>query len=940
MTLEVSTWTLDFEQVGRGSLAQVGGKGANLGEMVGAGMPVPPGFCVTTAAFSRFMADCEEAGALMREIDALAPAQLEQARRLGAALRSAIESRAIPPEIEESITRAFAALEVRAGSGQRAYAVRSSATLEDLAEASFAGQQDSYLNVCGLEVLLDRVRACWASLFTDRAIAYRKQRGFGSQAVALSVVVQAMVQSEVSGIMFSADPISGHRGVVSIDASYGLGEALVSGIVDADNYRIDRRSGATIEFRLGAKAIEIVACEQGTQTLPVDEDRRARRALSEALVRALVELAQRVEAHYGAPQDLEWCFEGEALFLVQTRPITTLFPIPPSAPGSVGEMLDAPDFEGWEAGEDLRGPRHVFLSFNHLQVMTDPITPLGMDAMVQIFPVGKRRDRGPCTEIRVAGGRIYIDASAALLRRPLRKLLPSMLRVMDPKMSVMLEVAVAGSSFTEREGRPPANIRVFLRRMVWPVLRRVIPNLLWADPERMQGRVESRMGEVTREWGASLAAADPAGDDPKARLQAVRELLWAVMPTLFADFFYVMAAGMLSWRVLSKVSGGDRRVQDLSRGLEGNVTTQMDLELGDLADLARAEPELREALLADVDLLRDPEKIVALAGGAELRAGWEAFLDRYGHRGIGEIDLGRVRWDEDPSSLLQSLEGMLRDPERGGHRRRHTQAGADAEAAAAGLLADAGPLRRVLLRHFIVRMRALLGLREHPKFMVMQSLLLARRELQKLAVEMVADGSLAQVEDIWWLDLGEIESGLGGSPSGGGGGGDGDGDPVPALSRRAAARRVRYASYANLRPPRVVTSEGEVPRPVRSEVLEPGTYGGVSASTGVVEGRARVIMDPQREVLEAGEILIAPFTDPGWTPLFIHAAALVMEVGGLMTHGSVVAREYGIPAVVGVDHATTEISTGQWIRVDGDLGLVTILPEPEPSELSEHPTGE
>jgi rifampicin phosphotransferase len=880
----MTKYILPFSQVRAADLPRVGGKGANLGEMVAAGVAVPDGFCVTTEAFDQFLAASPAAAGLMASVDALEPDDLDGVRRLGAQLREQLEATPIPDQVAAEIRDAFEHQD-----HDHAWAVRSSATLEDLAEASFAGQQDTYLNVRGLDPLLDRVRACWASLFTDRAISYRRQHGFGSGVAKLSVVVQRMVQSEVSGIMFTADPLSGHRGVASIDASWGLGEALVSGIVEADNYQLERATGAMLNLRVGAKAIEIVATTQGTEQREVSPERRAMRALNDAQLAALIELASRVEAHYGTPQDIEWCIEGGELFLVQTRPITTLFPIP--------------------AGPD--DGLHVYISVSHVQVMTDPISPLGIDTIAQLFPVGKNHSHQPCPLIHGAGGRIYMDATPAMLRGVTRKLVPQAMTLIDKQMAELLRQVVTREGFTRGDDRTRANLWRFGRRLMFPVLRRVIANLLWRSPTTNRAAVERMMQELPARWRRSLDAAT----DGNQRLQAARELLWTSLEKLLLGCFHVVITGMIAWKLLRKLTGDDPRVADLTRGLDGNVTTQMDLELGDLADVIRAHDALYQRLREDIGALTRPGALEGLDGAAQLQEGWRTFVDAYGHRAIGEIDISKIRWAEDPSSLLQALAGMLREPGIGSHRAQQRAATQAADQAARGLIETAGVGRRWLIRRLIPRMRAGLSVREHPKFVVMRGVFMVRRAIETIAEELVASARLDQIEDVWWLGYDDIERAL-------------DGARVHDL---VAARRQAYGGFAKLRAPRVITSEGEIPRPVRSGTLPAGTFAGVSASAGIVEGIARVITDPTTEILHAGEILVAPFTDPGWTPLFIHASALVMEVGGLMTHGSVVAREYGIPAVVGVDDATRVITNGQRIRVDGDSGLVTILATAEPA---------
>ncbi len=304
--------TLSFAEVGSGDLATVGGKGANLGALGRAGLAVPPGFCVTTRAFLAFLAGDTRVAAWLAELDALAPADLEAARRVGAALREHLTSKPMPSPVRDAVVAAW-----NAAGAEHAYAVRSSATAEDLPEASFAGQQDTYLNVRGEAELVDRVRACWASLYTDRAILYRLENGIPAREVALSVVVQRMVRAEKSGILFTADPATGHRFTTAIDAGYGLGEALVSGLITPDHYKVDARDGRLIEARIGDKAMAIRPRDSGgTVRETLSQAQRTARVLTDSELAALVEAGRDIARLQGSPQDIEWCSEDGALYVV------------------------------------------------------------------------------------------------------------------------------------------------------------------------------------------------------------------------------------------------------------------------------------------------------------------------------------------------------------------------------------------------------------------------------------------------------------------------------------------------------------------------------------------------------------------------------------------------------------------------------------------------
>ena len=906
---ELDPLVLHFDQLGAEDLPRVGGKGANLGEMTRAGLPVPPGFCVTTEAFRRFVAgDPELDSAVYARLAALAPDDVAGVRRAGEVIRERLLALPVPSEIEDALDAAWQEAGV-----EHAYAVRSSATAEDLPGASFAGQQDTYLNVRGREALIDALRRAWVSLFTDRAILYRAMNGFDHHDVALSAVIQRMVVPEVSGILFTADPLTGHRRITSIDAGFGLGEALVSGIISADLYRVNTRTNEIVERRIEEQKLAIKSLpEGGTETVALTPEDGSRPALTDMQALALATLGARIEAHYGTPQDIEWVIDGAGdLFVVQSRPITSLFPLPAPAPSDDG--------------------LHVYGSVGHAQVMTDAFSPMGRSMIKVLLPFGKGGD----TErenpwVSEAGGRLFFDFTPAMHFAPMRHLFLRFLGVADPLIAGAMREVVSRPEFKSGD-RLVSRFDALrgLAHWVGPILVGVQRRLWFSDPATGLSFVEDACDGLVEDAGTAMAAA--ASGAP--RLRAAASSIGGSLSTFVRVMPPVMGSGYAARMILKKLAGARAEDGDLDaivRGLTGNVTTEMDLAVGDLADAARMEPAVAERIAAGVpeSAIADIETMVGVsgdvgAGGAngvdgasDFLAAWRDYMDRYGMRGPSEIDIGRKRWREDSSSLVTMVAGSLLG-EAGVHRdhqRRMEAAGESAGerlvlAASHGLLS---PLRAKMARRMLALIRGGIPVREHPKFAIVRLFGLTKDALWEAAGGLESDGRLDEPGDIFWLTLGEAIDGLE--------------DERVDLRTIVADRRETEARYPDLRPPRVITSDGEIPE-VRHDATDhpPGALSGAAASAGVVEGVARVVMDPTETVLTPGEILIAPFTDPGWTPLFINAAALVMEVGGLMTHGSVVAREYGIPAVVGVLESTTLIETGQRVRVDGNRGFVEIL---------------
>lgn len=893
----MTDFTLSFTQISAADLPKVGGKGANLGELTRAGFKVPPGFCITTSAFTRFMnAATQDVFEVLAHISA---DDLESLRRAGSTVRTHLANISLPADVEFAVVEAW-----RAMGETYAYAVRSSATAEDLPHASFAGQQDTYLNIRGHNALLESVKACFISLFTDRAILYRVQNGFDHQQVALSVVVQQMVQPDASGILFTADPVTGNRHVASIDASFGLGEAIVSGLVSADLYQVDKRTERIVTRQIAAKQIAIRSLAAGgTEQVELADEERTRATLSDDQILQLARLGSQIERHYGQPQDIEWALVDDDLYVTQSRPITSLYPLP--EPGPDDDAL------------------HTYFSMSHLQVMTDAMPPLAMSVLRTFIPVGRSEGQLESRIIHTAGGRFYADVSP-LLRHPLgRRLLLRILSNMDEMASRTLaelakrpDLLISGDRFNPLTILPAAR----------PHLFKMLRMLLVGKPEGVPETTTHFMDEQT----AALKVRLSATPDLPTRLQiATSEIQQLIEPIL--TWLPYAGAGVIATGLLTKVVGQTGDADDLAalgRGVTGNVVTDMNLAVGDLADAARVSAALAAHLTrTDIDAQTRLREAGQYEGGKAFIEVWQRFIDTYGARGPSEIDLSRPRWSEDPTSLLQMVVNVMRNSEPGAHRVHYRQLTDAADAAAERLLAAtcAGPMgwvRGPLTRRLIRVSRGLLPLREHHKFFVIQVFALLKPLLLEAGTQLAKADRLAAAEDIWFLTLPEILATLG----------HGEQD----LRATIEERRTSFHHYQQLTPPRVMTSNGEIPAiTFRDRDVPDGALSGSPVSAGVAEGIAKVVLDPSTEALEPGEILVAPFTDPGWTPLFVNAAGLITEVGGMMTHGSVVAREYGIPAVVGVLDATKQIKTGQHIRIHGNAGYVEFLngaDEPEESD--------
>jgi len=884
---------LDLAAVDASLLPVVGGKAANLGELIRAGLPVPPGVCVTTEAYRQVAATAAI------DFDALDTAGGEDLKQVAGRAREALRAAPIPAPIAQAVVAAYARL-----GEDVAVAVRSSATAEDLPYASFAGQQDTYLHVIGPDAVLDAVRRCWASLWTDRAVVYRATNGIDHRAVRLAVVIQRMVEAEVAGVLFTANSVTGRRRQAVIDASPGLGEAVVSGAVNPDHFVVDTDRGEIVERRLGDKRLEVRSLPGGG-TKHVERDASADSAcLTDEQIRALAVLGDRVEAHYGAPQDTEWAIDADGrLWLTQARPITTLFPLPI-------RPRPLPERPPERTTDDLR----VYFCFSVAQGLYRPLTPMGLAgfrllsaaaARLMGFPV---RNRLAGSHVYAeAGQRVFVDLTGVLRGRVGRTLMPRVLDVMEARSAAILRRLLADPRLSVTRRSPLS----FLRRALRIVFRYGVPLQIvqaLARPEASRARA-ARIG-------AALAGrlTLPSTATATERLDFAESILSNEVIRLGPSLLPAAAAGLGMLGLAGRLLGDDAQPGDLQtvlRGVPHNVTTEMDLALWRLASLIR-ENETAARTLRDEPAAELARRFRAGTLPAPAQGGLAEFLSRYGHRAVAEIDLGMPRWSDEPAHIIGVLGNYLRldDPELAPDV-VFCRGAVEAEEMIETLVVRArrrGRIRARLVRFALERARQLSGLREVPKYHMVVALAAVRRELARVGAELARRGSIETADDVFFLDLAEARAALQG------------GD----LRRRVGERRGVYQAELRRRHvPSVLLSDGTEPE---AETLAASAGAaalvGTAASAGTVTGSARVILDPVGAHLEPGEILVAPSTDPGWTPLFLTAGGLVMEMGGANSHGAVVAREYGIPAVVGVPGATGRISTGQRITVDGTAGLV------------------
>ncbi|WP_435212971.1 rifamycin-inactivating phosphotransferase [Streptomyces sp. bgisy034] len=861
-------YVVGLQEIDETQVAVVGGKGAHLGGLSRIdGIRVPGGFCVTTDAFRRVLAQVPSIDDLLDRLSRSDPDDREAIRTLSALIRRAVEETAVPDDLAVAITGALADLGEDA-----ACAVRSSATAEDLPTASFAGQQDTYLNVVGPEAILRHVSRCWASLFTERAVIYRQRNGIDHRTVHMAVVVQRMVLPHASGILFTADPVTGNRKVATVDAGFGLGEALVSGLVNPDVFKV--RDGEIVARTIAAKQRAVHALPAGgTREVAIDSRRQEQPALTDAQAMELVHLGRRIEAHFGRPQDIEWCLADDGFQIVQSRPITTLFPVP-------------------ESGDQ---ENHVYVSVGHGQMMTDPMKPLGhsMWRLTAMVPMHE------------AGGRLFVDVTRRLAAPTSRAGLLDVLGKGDPLTRDALETVLDRDGFVPSlpdagPGGPPAGGPPAPLETDPAVVSRLI--------ERSETSVAALERDIRTKTGPALFDFLMEAFEEHKRVLSDPLSIQAIMAGMEATWW--LNDKLLEWL-------GEKNAADtLTLSAPGNVTSEMGLALLGVADVIRPHPEL-VTFLQGVEDDGFLDELAKLPGGTGARDAIEAYLDRYGMRCVGEIDITRPRWRERPTTLVPVILDNVRNFEPGAAERRFEQGRRKAREKERDVLSRLralpdGDLKAAEAKRMIDRVRTFIGYREYPKYGIISRYFVYKRALLAEAERLVRAGVLPEAEDVFYLTFQEFHDAV--------------------RSNRVDERLVRqrkeaFRSYHALTPPRVLTSEGDaLTGAYRRDDVPAGALVGLPVSAGTVEGRARVVLDMADADLEAGDILVTAFTDPSWSPLFVGIAGLVTEVGGLMTHGAVIAREYGLPAVVGVEQATRLIRDGQRIRVHGTDGFVEILP--------------
>ena len=873
----MNSYVLSFQEIDRHKLMAVGGKGANLGELSRIeGIRVPEGFCITTEAYKKIINETPELDSLLEQLSLLKAEDRQKISEISGMIRRVIEGIIISKDIEEEVLHYLA----RYGENN-AYAVRSSATAEDLPTASFAGQQDTYLNIKGKDSILKHISMCWASLFTDRAVTYRIRNNFDHRKVYLSVIVQRMVFPQASGIMFTADPVTSNRRVSSIDASLGLGEALVSGLVNADIYKV--REGRIVDKKVSTKKLAIYAIEEGgTEEREIETEHQNMQTLTDEQILQLERMGRTIESYFGNPQDIEWCLYENKFYIVQSRPITTLYP--------VSEVKD--------------DKNHVYISFGHRQMMTEAMKPLGLT----IFQEWMKRITG--SEMPEMGGRLYMDISNELASPLMSKFYLKSLVTVDVLMQKALYNLMKRKDFVKNLYRGKTSKSGASMWLKWGIdtvktYRRNDPEILRTLIAQNAAFIHSRELKFANLSGIELF--DFILKDFEERKNTLFKGYGAVFSGAYASSW--LNKNLQKWL-------GEKNVADvLAQSISNNVTSEMGLELLDVADVARQYPEVIEYFeQANDDTFFDD--LMKLKGGKAVADSIKSYLKKYGMRCSAEIDITRTRWSEKPTILLPMILNNIKAFGPNAHSVKFEQGLQEARQKEQEILSrleqmPGGKSKAKKTKKMISVLRNFAGYREYNKYSLVSYLWIIKQALLKEADNLVQKGVIREKEDIYYLTFWELWEAV----------------KTNRLDYSLITKRKEeHEVFEKLTPPRVITSEGEV---ISGEYdtgnIPQGALAGVPVSSGIIEGRARVILRMEDADIEEGDILVTAYTDPSWTPVFTSIKGLVTEVGGMMTHGAVVAREYGLPAVVSVEDATKLIKDGQRIRINGTEGYVELL---------------
>ena len=907
--------TVSIRDVGAESLALVGGKGANLGELLRANLPVPAAYCVTTRAYDAFVRSNGLSAFVESELATLNYDDVADLGVRATRVRERFAAGSVSLDIDAAIRAGYGELEGRLGKGVKV-SVRSSATAEDLPGTSFAGQQDTYLNVSGADSVVEHVKRCWASLWTDRAISYRHRQGFRHQDVLLAVVVQEMFPSDVAGVMFTVNPLTSNPNEIFINTSWGLGEAIVSGRVNPDQYIVDKKTGAISSRVINAKAVMTVPGPGGvgSEEIEVSAGRQTAETLSPAQIAELAKIGSRIEAYYGFPQDIEWGFSNGRFALLQSREVTAL---------DIDFAYELEAFQSPVAREALTDERWVWSRGYSDEFQTGPSTPWfysliesGMTKLkhsMLAFTEVKQLlgfDAERFTDIpmyRWYGARAYYNL--AVERERIRMFIPPFARD---------EHALWPFPVEEHDG---------IRRMLfnWPQFLSIMVKLHTSNPAVSLLETPQIMfdhaADINRKLDAYWGTRDLNSCSAKELLagnEATQAILTPIAGNVvlpFTVYLYVLPAA-LKMACEQWLDDKDGAIAGALLSGLSSKTGEENIAVWKLAQIIAKSTALRDIVLADLPPKTTLDQVVAHRDGAAFAAALQAFLKIYGQRGGAERDSYHKRYSHAPEKVFIPIRTMLREgeaanPESLEHKLADRMKATKEQCLKTLRSGPLGFIQAPLFSWLVEVTQQYAYYRDFERFYFDRNYARARDFLEHLGARFIAKGLIDDADDVFFLGREEIIEADEGR-----------------LDRHRIAPRVRgrrrvYERYSQKEPPKFLQGWRTFDD---ADLADDGNgLRGIGASTGKVTGRARVCRTlDEIGRIQKGDILVTVATDPGWTTLFSILGGVVVETGGVVAHAVLISREFGLPCVANVTQACNRIPDGATITVDGTNGRVII----------------
>lgn len=856
-----------LEDISQQDLSKVGGKAANLGEMIGAGLPVPEGFVLVVDAYEKFIEFNKIKIRIEKLLMNLETKELEDIEKVSCEIKGLFEEGEIPTDLLCEIYDFYEKM------CSPEVVVRSSSTMEDSPATSFAGQYDSFLNVNGKKQLQESIKHCWASLWNTRALSYRLKQKIDGTKLAHAVIIQKQISAEKSGILFTVNPLNNRRDQMLINSSWGMGDAIVSGDVIPDQWIVHKKNHEMVEEKIAVKNVMTIRKNEGTKLGDVPQEKVKQPSLEKREIHDLLKLGKTTEDHFDCPQDIEWSFYEDKIYLVQSRPITTLFP----------------KLKPEDKSEELR----IYTNFLLIdKVMPEPLTPIGrelwMKTLTNLFPN---------QWVKHAGGRLFVDTTELGRLEKWWDNLRSNPSAMDPEtIKTTLEVLERNENQLKQQRKS---------------LIKIIPNMIFGiNPSFYKFLLTSSLKVQYSMLFSSEKVVEKAHifgekqikslEEKSKNLHTIEEKIKFIEQNILAVFYFIPLQTLFyvvnSLTYLEKAKTIIRKYQidtsqlhNVEKSLPNNVTTEMGMEL------------LRIAQKIDQSGEHPSPKHPEI----------KKFLNKYGHRTYLEIDPGVSRWKENPEYIITLIQSYIKNKSYDERIKKYYMGKEEAEETIQditmklkekGAYKDARKVEKILTNY-----RKLFGTRELPKYIMIKGVSLFREILLEMGEELVAQHRIDTKQDIFFVNFKDIKSGK-------------------KLQRLVLQHQEEYQKeLKRISVPRVMTSTGETV--FSPDEFENGNeFRGIPVSPGIKEGRVKILKHPEEgNKLKKGDILITKATNPSWTPLFLKIGGLITEMGGPISHGSVIAREYGIPAIAGLNEATSRFKDKQLIRLNGETGKVEIL---------------